>query len=45
VVAVRSRSSTRFRLFLMMSLPLVTPPKKQAAGSCGSQNTGTLTTR
>ena len=40
--AERSRSSTRFRRFLMMSLPLVTPPKQQAAGSCGSQNTGTL---
>jgi hypothetical protein len=25
-----------------MSLPLVTPPEWQAAGSCGSQSTGTL---
>jgi hypothetical protein len=44
LAAVRSRSSTRFRLFLMLSLPLVTPQKQQAAGSCRSQNTGTLTT-
>jgi hypothetical protein len=44
LAAVRSRSSTRFSLFLMLSLPLVTPPKQQAAGSCRSQNTGTLTT-
>jgi hypothetical protein len=42
LVFARSRSSTRFSCFLTVSLPLTTPPKRQAAGSCGSQNTGTL---
>jgi len=40
----RKRSSSRLKYFLMM-LPLTTPPGLGAAGSCGSQNTGTLETR
>jgi hypothetical protein len=31
LVAVRSRSSIRFRVFFMISLPFVTPPKQQQA--------------
>ena len=44
LVAVRSRSSARFRLFRMMSLPLCDSPGNGKRRLCGSQNTGTLPT-
>ena len=45
MIAARARSSTCARLFPMMSVPSSDSPGRRTAGSCGSQNTGTLRPR